>query len=107
MITAAKKRGRPRGTKPPESRSSSYRRAMEKNEKEGGVRLNSILRGEDVKALERFRTDLSLPATMSYASLMKIMIVLLDGKEFLRNGYTVTAKIERHPKEISSSETNH
>jgi hypothetical protein len=71
---------------------------MEKNEKEGGVRLNSILRGEDVQALERFRSELTLPASMSYASLMKIMIVLFDGKEFLRNGYTVTAKIERHTK---------
>lgn len=98
MIVTTKRRGRPKGTKPPESKAITYQRAMLKNEKEGGVRLNSILRGEDVQALERFRDDLALPKSMSYAQIMKIMIVLLDGKEFQRSGYTVTATLEKKEK---------
>lgn len=103
MIEQAKRRGRPKGSKPPESNATKYKRAILKNQKEGGVRLNSILRGEDVSALERFRHELLLPEDMSYAQLMKIMIVLLDGNEFQRNGYTVTANLEKNFKVLDTN----
>lgn len=95
MIEARNKRGRPKGSKQPETSETYYKRAMLKNEKEGGVRLSSILRGEDVRALERFRLKYNLGGQLSYAQLMKIMIVLLDGKAFQQRGYALTGKVSK------------
>lgn len=99
MITASKRVGRPKGKKQPVSQQDMYRKAMEKVAKEGGTRLNSILRGDEVAAIERFKNAYGIKKEISHAQVLKIMLLIIDGKEYQMTGATLTAHVSKMTKQ--------
>lgn len=95
LITASKKVGRPKGKTKPKSQAELYKKSMEKLIEQGGTRLSTILHGEDVSALIRFRNAYGLPEKTSYAEIIRIFILLIDGKQFQINGGAISVKLER------------
>jgi len=95
LITVTKKAGRPKGTTKPKSQTELYKKSIDKLISQGGARLSTILHGEDVSALIRFREVYGLPEKTSYAEIIRIFILLIDGKKFQVNGGEVSATVER------------
>jgi len=98
LITSSKKVGRPKGKTAPKSQADLYKKSMEKLINGGGTRLSTILHGEDVAALERFRKEYDLPAKTTNAEVIRILIMLIDGKKYQLTGSEIVASVKKVPR---------
>ncbi|HCM9477429.1 TPA: hypothetical protein N5N91_004641 [Enterobacter roggenkampii] len=95
MITSSKKVGRPKGKTAPKSQAELYKKSMEKLINAGGARLNTILHGDDISALTRFKEMYDLPPKTSNAEVIRILIMLIDGKKYQLTGGELIATVKK------------
>lgn len=99
MLTHGKRRGRPKGSHEPVSTTSRVEKFRNKLRAEGGAISTVNLDAQELAILTDIKSCWNLPPKTSSSEVIKAMICILGGGEYITPGKTIKAAViieERH-----------